>query len=494
MDRPVYIATEKNQEYLSLIVDKEGMLGGKLALILEKSLLTVLVSSKKPEATENTVFIPFEKTMPQIPNGVYSHIFFFFTKDKTMQEILTPVIKKAKEDTARVVFVVAEEDATQALLQKIRSEYKDALIAVTGDIFGETYYDGTIAYLFTKAKKSGKMTLGNMGLSVVEPVQIDDCITGILQVGLGTQKGETFLLYSKHYVTELAVAHALQKIDPLIKIDFSKIGEKQKEQLIQGQHIFDSSYEIIAKMQQAYMHFVLTDIRREDNQKKIKNKTLQGYKAFFFAVFLFLLAVFILYPVLGTIAFGFFGKTLLQNSLKQVEGGNITSAQVYTKAAASAFDLAQISSSVLIEESNFFGNKKIAMYIDDRLSVGKAIAETATNGYEGINLLQKVFTDKSKNPASDFQQGLNNIKNAIFLFQKSGIEKTNLLPQKNLSDLQNVLGLLTNTIDVYPSVFGFDKKKTYLVLLQNNMELRPGGGFIGSYAVVSVDKGKILPF
>jgi hypothetical protein len=39
------------------------------------------------------------------------------------------------------------------------------------------------------------------------------------------------------------------------------------------------------------------------------------------------------------------------------------------------------------------------------------------------------------------------------------------------------------------TMLGFDGVKTYLVLLLNNTELRPGGGFIGSYAVVSVDKG-----
>lgn len=37
-------------------------------------------------------------------------------------------------------------------------------------------------------------------------------------------------------------------------------------------------------------------------------------------------------------------------------------------------------------------------------------------------------------------------------------------------------------------------KATFLVLLQNNQELRPTGGFIGSYALVTVEKGKILDF
>lgn len=42
-----------------------------------------------------------------------------------------------------------------------------------------------------------------------------------------------------------------------------------------------------------------------------------------------------------------------------------------------------------------------------------------------------------------------------------------------------------------PQIVALDGKKSYLVLLQNNMELRPGGGFIGSYAQVDFDHGKL---
>lgn len=41
-----------------------------------------------------------------------------------------------------------------------------------------------------------------------------------------------------------------------------------------------------------------------------------------------------------------------------------------------------------------------------------------------------------------------------------------------------------------PRFLGFTKPMTYLFLFSNNTELRPGGGFIGSYAVVKIDKGK----
>lgn len=42
-----------------------------------------------------------------------------------------------------------------------------------------------------------------------------------------------------------------------------------------------------------------------------------------------------------------------------------------------------------------------------------------------------------------------------------------------------------------PKLVALDGTKNYLVLLQNNMELRPGGGFIGSFAKVSFERGKL---
>lgn len=53
------------------------------------------------------------------------------------------------------------------------------------------------------------------------------------------------------------------------------------------------------------------------------------------------------------------------------------------------------------------------------------------------------------------------------------------------------ISLLIPLIKIAPELIGINGKKTYLLLFQNNTELRPGGGFIGAYGLVSFDKGKI---
>ncbi len=46
-----------------------------------------------------------------------------------------------------------------------------------------------------------------------------------------------------------------------------------------------------------------------------------------------------------------------------------------------------------------------------------------------------------------------------------------------------------SSVDVLQDFLGFNTPRYYLLLFLNNTELRPGGGFIGSYAVVKMDKG-----
>ena len=50
-------------------------------------------------------------------------------------------------------------------------------------------------------------------------------------------------------------------------------------------------------------------------------------------------------------------------------------------------------------------------------------------------------------------------------------------------------------LSVLPQIVGADgQRRDWLVLFQNEHELRPGGGFIGSYGILSFEAGKIIEF
>ncbi|MFA5211188.1 MAG: DUF4012 domain-containing protein [Patescibacteria group bacterium] len=82
----------------------------------------------------------------------------------------------------------------------------------------------------------------------------------------------------------------------------------------------------------------------------------------------------------------------------------------------------------------------------------------------------------------------------IFVYFKNNFSWEKIL-QNNFAQEQ-VSKILTNDSDsdlfaTAANFLGFTETKKYLVLFLNDTEIRPAGGFIGSYAVISVDKGKI---
>lgn len=72
------------------------------------------------------------------------------------------------------------------------------------------------------------------------------------------------------------------------------------------------------------------------------------------------------------------------------------------------------------------------------------------------------------------------------------VGKDVLAIREKIADVLTITKLGRTLIPILPELFGLEGKRVYLVLFQNNMELRPTGGFIGSYGLFTFDKGKLI--
>lgn len=61
-----------------------------------------------------------------------------------------------------------------------------------------------------------------------------------------------------------------------------------------------------------------------------------------------------------------------------------------------------------------------------------------------------------------------------------------------LYELDEAIGVLIDSPDLLASLIGSGAQKSYLVLAQNNDELRPAGGFIGTYGMLVVRDGEVV--
>ncbi len=66
-------------------------------------------------------------------------------------------------------------------------------------------------------------------------------------------------------------------------------------------------------------------------------------------------------------------------------------------------------------------------------------------------------------------------------------------PILEIPEIRKEIEMAQNLLSILPEIFP-KEKRSYLFLLQNNMELRPTGGFIGSYALAIFENGKLLDF
>ncbi len=65
--------------------------------------------------------------------------------------------------------------------------------------------------------------------------------------------------------------------------------------------------------------------------------------------------------------------------------------------------------------------------------------------------------------------------------------------QDSANSMASLVGQAKPLIDLLPALLGNPDRKTYMLLFQNDNELRPTGGFLTAYAYLQITKGKIVP-
>ncbi len=129
-----------------------------------------------------------------------------------------------------------------------------------------------------------------------------------------------------------------------------------------------------------------------------------------------------------------------------------------------------ISSLPMIKTSSEFFNKILGNNIYDPTILSQSLKSGLGAVYQSLSLLQ-VDTQTSAD---------NGILLAGFLQSRFNFER-----------YRNLVVHTENMTDKLPNILGKDGSKTYLLLFQNNMELRPTGGFIGSYGLITFDGGRM---
>jgi hypothetical protein len=147
------------------------------------------------------------------------------------------------------------------------------------------------------------------------------------------------------------------------------------------------------------------------------------------------------------------------------------------------------------------------VYADGLLDMATEMAIAADETYQGLRPLMNAALGDANHPTPsqvlDFltaaQSNFTDAQSAISAanIARSNIPLNDLSPlgQRLVSKSDRVLLLMRQgiaAINVAPALLGSDGTKTYLMLIQNQDELRPTGGFLSAAGLLTIDRGDIL--
>lgn len=480
-----------------LVVDKKGEIGCLLAEKLQEKYLTLLVSSQEPRPLKNIIHVPFLKKIPVIPDNSFPFIFLFYHGEKELLDAVPSFIKKAKDSDAKLIVLTDIFHYKKDLFKRLFNHYEKVQIFVYGDVFGQPLSPTSpVKSLLFNAKTYGRIVLPNSGLDMIYPVFDADVVDAVMEVVFSDSPlSSIFLIYPTHGVTQLTVVRILQKLYPLLSVDFIKQRQSiPSVTLPDGIAVF-SSYPLERRLKQ--IDLIHTPLSSSLQDKK-HIKTLQPFQNrkkrsvfLFLSFFSFILSL----PILSSVGCALLGGFFLLQAQKTIEKAEFPIAERYANVAGSFFSVADYSSNILHSLLNVFGVSEEIIGFQVIIHTGGNLAKSMSLGGGGLERIRSVLEGESKNPKEDFLLGMSQVKEAInniYRLQAEGRLATAY--KKKLVSMEKAIGLFMNTSDTYPPLLGFDKKQTYLVLLQNNFELRPAGGFIGSYGILEIEKGRIQAF
>jgi len=216
------------------------------------------------------------------------------------------------------------------------------------------------------------------------------------------------------------------------------------------------------------------------------------------------------------------GKTALEQSLTAAQATDFSKANEQAKQAVKSFSAAQLEIKKIrlgpLAYISWFNNYKVDA--EHLVIAGQALAEAMNEGTLYGASLGSVIANQgtssfSKLPITERQRILANIYNAdltlLNVDKKLETSFSNLNSISSLTwfgplstrleELKDKIKAIRLTIKdtspltrLLPSLLGYPKAANYLLILQNSDELRPTGGFIGTYGIVQTKNGDFERF
>ena len=230
----------------------------------------------------------------------------------------------------------------------------------------------------------------------------------------------------------------------------------------------------------------------KDNKNFVSNKII-------FCILLVLLILSLLFTSVN----GYLIYRGLKNGQKYlIEGNFVKAGEEVQKSKKSLRLLSPIINTVtegLAQIKLTYPAQKIQQYLN-LASTANDLLINASNSGQSAQKLADIVLNKNQQQGGE-KQTINDLANSLAEdytnFSDLQILAKNTRFEDQVGQLASVKAqilLAQQAVTIMPDILGLNQRKNYLILLQNNSELRPTGGFIGSFALITFDKARMVDF
>lgn len=440
-------------------------------------------------------------------------------------DVTKNLLNLSEKYSAKLLIVTCQINSPQEIAVN-NFPQASATIARLADVYGPRMNlesENPTVQLIKAALGDKNINLSNEGLEAIYPIFISDAIYALTKIMFGErgEKKPSYFICPKA-MTIISFVKEIQRVSQKnLKISF--IAQKKENAVNFGEPLTDEStlnwkprIDIGKGIEQTWAYysacypagklssqppapFAIKDLVNSPKRNKVKKKIWS-------VMILFLILILLPILLLSDI---YFGATNLQKAKDLMMAGDFGGAKSSSGLAQKYFQrlktyffmFPKVENMVLIGEQGAKGissasqaGEKAAMLAktalqiqntpsekinsDPRALIGEMRVDLDTAFYN-FSLIEAELKDK------DFGNNLPSNFNIKDYAKEASIK---------LPEVRKLILIAKQSLELFPELIGVDKKKTYLVLLQNNNELRPTGGFIGSYALVTLDKGKLIDF
>jgi len=399
----------------------------------------------------------------------------------------------------------------EKISQLIKDKKIKGSIIKISQIYSENYQNqkSIIDYFVAQAVEKKSILLPSNHVEYIHPTHIDDVSFGIIRSIISFKNGRILTILNPAQISISSLAKTIKDefrksflINLKIGIDTTEVVPTIKNNTREIEKSSDKiNWSPKSSFIQTISNLSVPSSKNVRTYKKVKNN--KKFKKYY--IYLTIGLIFIIFaPILF----------IILNSLSAIYDLQLAKSQVQESKYDEALQRVMFSQTKLNRNLTIYGILNIFPGISDTIPLMEDINHFSNSGLyltqafeSGIHVarlsseLQITLEGKESNI---FKSEINNISVKIADISNSlqlsylesqklshlfGADKINSYQEK-IKNLYQISQRATFIAPLIPQLIGTDINKKYLILNLNNNELRPGGGFIGSYSTVDFESSK----